>query len=197
MNELNKKLLIIFLLIFSLGMTALFVLREATESKIQSLNAISNVPNFELTNFNGEIFSDNNLSEKITIISFIFTRCEGACPIMSKNFSILQTRFANSDLVQFVSITVDPKYDSDSILKSFSNQYSNNDNWYFLRGDILDIIALSENGFFLSASLLPGGHSTRFVLVDQKKQIRKFYEGTVDANVMELQNDIVTLINQS
>ena len=197
MNELNKKLLIAFLLIFSLGMTALFVLREATESKIQSLNVISNVPNFELTNFNGEIFSDNNLNEKITIISFIFTRCEGACRIMSKNFSILQTRFKNSDLVQFVSITVDPEYDSDSILKSFSNQYSNNDNWYFLRGDILDIIALSENGFFLSASLLPGGHSTRFVLVDQKKQIRKFYEGTVDANVMELQNDIVTLINQS
>lgn len=197
MNELNKKLLIAFLLIFSLGMTALFVLREATESKIQSLNVISNVPNFELTNFNGEIFSDNNLNEKITIIRFIFTRCEGACPIMSKNFSILQTRFENSDLVQFVSITVDPEYDSDSILKSFSNQYSNNDNWYFLRGDILDIITLSENGFFLSASLLPGGHSTRFVLVDQKKQIRKFYEGTVDANVMELQNDIVTLINQS
>jgi protein SCO1/2 len=197
MNELNKKLFIAFLLIFSLGMTALFVLREATESKIQSLNVISNVPNFELTNFNGEIFSDNNLNEKITIISFIFTRCEGACPIMSKNFSILQTRFKNSDLVQFVSITVDPEYDSDSILKSFSNQYSNNDNWYFLRGDILDIITLSENGFFLSASLLPGGHSTRFVLVDQKKQIRKFYEGTVDANVMELQNDIVTLINQS
>ena len=73
----------------------------------------------------------------------------------------------------------------------------NNNNWYFLRGDIVDIIELSENGFFLSASLLPGGHSTRFVLVDQKKQIRKFYEGTVDANVMELQNDIVTLINQS
>jgi protein SCO1/2 len=95
------------------------------------------------------------------------------------------------------SSDLDPEYDSDSILKSFSNQYSNNDNWYFLRGDILDIITLSENGFFLSASLLPGGHSTRFVLVDQKKQIRKFYEGTVDANVMELQNDIVTLINQS
>ena len=36
----------------------------------------------------------------------------------------------------------------------------------------------------------------RFVLVGQKKQIRKFYEGIVDANVMELQNDIVTLINQ-
>ena len=196
MNELNKKLLITFLIIFSLGITALFVLREATESKIQNLNVISSVPNFELTNFNGEIFSDSDLNEKITIISFIFTRCEGACPIMSKNFSVLQTRFENSDLVQFVSITVDPEYDSDSILESFSNQYSNNDNWYFLRGDILDIIELSEQGFKLSASLLPGGHSTQFVLVGQKKQIRKFYEGIVDANVMELQNDIVTLINQ-
>ena len=129
MNELNKKLLITFLIIFSLGITALFVLREATESKIQNLNVISSVPNFELTNFNGEIFSDSDLNEKITIISFIFTRCEGACPIMSKNFSVLQTRFENSDLVQFVSITVDPEYDSDSILESFSNQYSNNNNF--------------------------------------------------------------------
>ena len=196
MNELNKKLFIAFLIIFSLGMTALLVINTATNSKIQDLNPKYDVPNFELTNFNGDIFTDNDLINKITIVSFIFTRCEGACPIMSKNFRDLQTSFKDSDLVQFVSITVDPEYDSDSILKSFSNQYSNNDNWYFLRGDILDIIELSEQGFKLSASLLPGGHSTQFVLVGQKKQIRKFYEGIVDANVRELKDDIVILIDE-
>jgi len=55
---------------------------------------------------------------------------------------------------------------------------------------------LSEDGFFLSASLLPVGHSTRLILIDKDRNIRKYYEGTVDANIVELQNDIVTLIKQ-
>ena len=120
MNELNKKLFIAFLIIFSLGMIALLVINTATNSKIQDLSPKYDVPNFELTNFNGDIFTDNDLINKITIVSFIFTRCEGACPIMSKNFRDLQTSFKDSDLVQFVSITLDPEYDSDSILKSFT-----------------------------------------------------------------------------
>ena len=55
---------------------------------------------------------------------------------------------------------------------------------------------MSEKGFFLSAKLLPAGHSTRLILVDQNNQIRKYYEGTVDVNIFEMQSDIVTLINQ-
>ena len=75
-------------------------------------------------------------------------------------------------------------------------KYSNKDNWFFLRGDIADIVNLSEQGFFLSAALLPMGHSTRFVLVDKDSNIRKYYEGTVESNIYELQSDIVTLLNQ-
>ena len=67
---------------------------------------------------------------------------------------------------------------------------------FFLRGDIGDVITLAEDGFFLSADLLPVGHSTRLVLIDQNRNIRKYYEGTVDANILELQYDIVTLIDQ-
>ena len=196
MNDLNKKLILSFLIVFFLGIVALFTLREATESKIQNLNVVSSVPSFELVNFNENIFTDNNLIDKITILSFVFTSCPDACPIMSENFSILQERFKDSDLIQFVSITVDPEYDSNDILEAFSEKYSNDSNWYFLRGDINYISTLSEKGFFLSASLLPAGHSTRFVLIDKQKNIRKYYEGTDDAAIMELQNDIVFLVNE-
>ena len=196
MNDLNKKLILSFLIVFFLGIVALFTLREATESKIRNLNVVSNVPSFELANFNGDIFTDNNLTNIITILSFVFTSCPDACPIMSQNFSILQERFKDSDLIQFVSITVDPEYDSNDILEAFSEKYSNDSNWYFLRGDINYISTLSEKGFFLSASLLPAGHSTRFVLIDKQKNIRKYYEGTDDAAIMELQNDIVFLVNE-
>ena len=67
---------------------------------------------------------------------------------------------------------------------------------FFLRGNLIEIIELSEKGFYLSAALLPAGHSTRFVLVDKELNIRKYYEGTIESNIFELQSDIVTLLNQ-
>ena len=115
---------------------------------------------------------------------------------MSENISTLQERFASSGDIQFLSITTDPDYDTLDILNEYSSNYSNKNNWFFLRGNILDVIELSEKGFFLSAALLPAGHSTRLVLVDKELNIRKYYEGTVESNIFELQSDIVTLLNQ-
>jgi len=196
MSSLNKKLVIAFLFIFMLGSFGFYVIDKATKSRIDNIGIIGKVPSFSLTNFDGSIITDEQLNNKISIISFIFTQCEGACPIMSDNMSTLQERFSASDDIQFLSITTDPDYDTLDILSEFSSNYSNDNNWFFLRGDIVDIIELSEKGFFLSASLLPAGHSTRFVLVDKELNIRKFYEGTVESNIYELQSDIVTLLNQ-
>ncbi|MAQ72071.1 MAG: hypothetical protein CMG20_00685 [Candidatus Marinimicrobia bacterium] len=196
MNTLNKKLIIAFFSVLILGIIGLFTIDQATQSRINNLSVISEIPSFQLDNFDGTSFTEKNLDNKITVASFIFTQCEGACPIMSTNMGLLQKRFLDSDALQFVSITTDPDYDSSSVLKEFSDKYSSKNNWFFLRGNINDVVELSEDGFFLSASLLPVGHSTRLVLIDKDRNIRKYYEGTVDANIVELQNDIVTLIKQ-
>ncbi len=196
MNSLNRKLVIAFLFIFMLGSLGFFVIDKATKSRIDNIGIIGQVPSFSLTNFDGEVITEKQLDNKISVVSFIFTQCEGACPIMSENMSILQERFASSNDIQFLSITTDPDYDTLDILNEYSSSYSNNNNWLFLRGDILDVIELSEKGFFLSAALLPAGHSTRLVLVDKELNIRKYYEGTVESNIFELQSDIVTLLNQ-
>ena len=196
MSSLNKKLVIAFLFIFMLGSFGFYVIDKATKSRIDNISIIGQVPSFSLTNFDGSVITDQQLNDKISIVSFIFTQCEGACPIMSENMSILQDRFSASDDVQFLSITTDPDYDTLDILEKFSSNYSNNDNWFFLRGNLIEIIELSEKGFYLSAALLPAGHSTRFVLVDKELNIRKYYEGTIESNIFELQSDIVTLLNQ-
>ena len=104
-----------------------------------------------LKNFDGTVVTEKQLNDKISIVSFIFTQCEGACPIMSENMSTLQERFASSSDIQFLSITTDPDYDTLDILNEYSSNYSNKNNWFFLRGDIIDVIELSEKGFFLSA----------------------------------------------
>ena len=196
MSSLNKKLILAFLFIFMFGSFGFYVIDKAAKSRINNIGIIGQVPAFSLTNFDGSIITEKQLNDKISIISFIFTQCDGACPIMSDNMSILQERFSSSDDVQFFSISTDPEFDTLSVLSDFSSKYSNKDNWFFLRGDILDIVNLSEQGFFLSAALLPAGHSTRFVLVDKNSNIRKYYEGTVESNIYELQSDIVTLLNK-
>tara|TARA_Y100000996_G_scaffold412987_1_gene400262 strand:+ start:48 stop:641 length:594 start_codon:yes stop_codon:yes gene_type:complete len=196
MSSLNKKLVIAFLFIFMLGSFGFYIIDKATKSRIDNISIIGQVPSFSLTNFDGSVITDQQLNDKISIVSFIFTQCEGACPIMSENMSVLQQRFSASDDVQFLSITTDPDYDTLDILEKFSSNYSNNDNWFFLRGNLIEIIELSEKGFYLSAALLPAGHSTRFVLVDKELNIRKYYEGTIESNIFELQSDIVTLLNQ-
>ena len=196
MSSLNKKLVIAFLFIFMLGSFGFYIIDKATKSRIDNISIIGQVPSFSLTNFDGSVITDQQLNDKISIVSFIFTQCEGACPIMSENMSILQERFSASDDVQFLSITTDPDYDTLDILEKFSSNYSNNNNWFFLRGNLIEIIELSEKGFYLSAALLPAGHSTRFVLVDKELNIRKYYEGTIESNIFELQSDIVTLLNQ-
>ena len=196
MSSLNKKLVLAFLLIFMLGTFGFFVIDKATKSRIDNIGIIGQVPSFSLINFDGSVITEKQFDNKISIVSFIFTQCEGACPIMSENMSILQERFASSNDIQFLSITTDPDYDTLEVLDEYSSNYSNKNNWYFLRGNIIDVIELSEKGFFLSAALLPAGHSTRLVLVDKQLNIRKYYEGTIESNIFELQSDIVTLLNQ-
>ena len=196
MSSLNKKLVLAFLFIFMLGSFGFFVIDKATKSRIDNIGIIGQVPSFSLTNFDGSIITEKQLDNRISIVSFIFTQCEGACPIMSENMSILQERFASANDIQFLSITTDPDYDTLEVLNDYSSNYSNKNNWYFLRGNIIDVIELSEKGFFLSAALLPAGHSTRLVLVDKQLNIRKYYEGTIESNIFELQSDIVTLLNQ-
>ena len=196
MSSLNKKLVLAFLFIFMLGSFGFFVIDKATKSRIDNIGIIGQVPSFSLTNFDGSVITEKQLDNKISIVSFIFTQCEGACPIMSENMSILQERFASSNDIQFLSITTDPDYDTLEVLNEYSSNYSNKNNWYFLKGNIKDVIELSEKGFFLSAALLPAGHSTRLILVDKQLNIRKYYEGTIESNIFELQSDIVTLLNQ-
>ena len=196
MSKLSKRIILLFFVIISLGFVGLFVIDKATNSRINNIGIIGEVPNFSLTNFDGEEVTSSILNNKITIVNFMFTQCEDACLIMSENLSLLQERFAQSNDIQFLSITTDPDFDSLEILNDYQKKYSKKNNWFFARGNIIDIINLSEKGFFLSAKLLPAGHSTRLILVDQNNQIRKYYEGTVDVNIFEMQSDIVTLINQ-
>lgn len=187
-------ILITAAIVLILGLTATFVIIEARGSQGE-LPVLAAVPKFVLTERNGTSFGSSEMKGKINIVDFIFTSCEGPCPVMADNMSELYRAFAGSDKVQFVSISVDPARDRLAVLQEYARRQGVSDaRWAFVRGELETVKWLSESGFMLAADELPAMHSTKFVLVDDKGQIRGYYSGTDEASVSILKTHIKELV---
>jgi len=171
------------------------------ESKMDTV--FQTIPPFFLTNQNGEKFSSNQLKNKIVVANFFFTRCTTICPKLNSQVNRVADAFTNDSNIHFISISVDPKFDQPSILKSYSAQFDTpNKNWHFLTGEKKDIYQLILKGFHVpladaseydQAIKNPDEtfiHSERLVLVDKEGVIRGFYDGTdrkeVDRLIVEI-----------
>lgn len=193
-SKYTVPILITAAIVLTLGITATFVIFEA-RSSLRELPVLAAVPKFELTERNGASFGSQDLQGRISVVDFIFTNCQGPCPIMADNMSELYRAFAGSNRVQFVSISVDPARDSLTVLQEYARRQGVTDTrWEFLRGDMDTIKWLSESGFMLAADELPAMHSIKFVLVDDKGQIRGYYSGTDKASVNILETHIKELV---
>jgi protein SCO1/2 len=110
---------------------------------------------------------------------------------MAENMGDLYELYKGSDLVQFVSISVDPDRDSLEALRQYAIDHNVTDNrWIFLRAPIEDVVQLCEKQFMLDADELPMGHTTRFILVDQQGRIRSYHEGLESESMTALKNNI-------
>ena len=191
----NKSYLYIFLCVLLMGIGASWVINTANES--HDIPIIKKVPNFNFINQNGESFSDNHLKGKITVLDFFFTNCPGPCPIMTYNMKSLYDDFSNSEEVQFVSITVDPKNDNIEVLKNYAKINGITDErWQLLTSDLSNIKSLKREGFMLFADELPQGHAIKFILIDDDQNIRKYFDGTDEASLTILKKDISNLVKE-
>lgn len=186
------RILAITLVFIILAATSYFLLTHSTEQK--DLIVHTAVPQFTFINQDSVAYGSDNMSGKITVVDFIFTRCKGPCPLMAENMRIVYDTFYGNDKVQIVSISVDPEYDSLEVLKQYAiDKGVTDDRWNFLRADIESVVDVCENGFKLAAEDLPGAHSTKFVLVDELLNIRGYYSGVEIASVEQMIEDIKVL----
>ncbi len=173
----------------------LFFFNSCDNLSKQELPIIKDSPIFQLTDQDNFIFTDKEFFGKITVLDFMFTQCMGPCPVMSNNMRNLYEEYRGNDMVQFVSITVDPQNDNQKILKNYSkNQGVNDLRWKFLTGNIDNIKSICQDGFLLFADNLPAGHSIKFILIDSKKRIRKYYNGMDLDEMQMLKKDIKNLL---
>ncbi|WP_111706807.1 SCO family protein [Lutibacter citreus] len=161
------------------------------------------VSDFKLINQNGEIITQKDYEGKIYVADFFFTRCMTICPIMTTNIGKLQEVFKNDDDVMFLSHSVTPVMDSVSVLKEYAIKKGVIDGkWNITTGPKSHIYELARKSYFAVLDEGDGGlqdfiHTENFVLVDKKRQIRGFYDGTDNEDIKRLINDIKILQHNS
>ena len=155
------------------------------------------VSDFKLYDAQNKEFSLQDLSGKIFVTDFIFTTCSGVCPLMTKNLKSVYGEFAAKDEVHFVSVTVNPEFDSPQVLAEYAKKYGLDPlRWHFLTGSRESIQDLAIQGFKIGSVEDPVFHSTFLVLADKKAQIRGYYDGTKEEDLGRLKADIRRLLKE-
>jgi cytochrome oxidase Cu insertion factor (SCO1/SenC/PrrC family) len=100
--------------------------------------------NVELVDQNGERlkFYDEVLKDKVVVISFIFTNCQSACPLMTRNLTMIRDMLREDErrAIQFISISIDPLRDTPSAMKEFAQKHDADiDGWLWLTGQPDDV----------------------------------------------------------
>jgi protein SCO1/2 len=158
------------------------------ERTVQSLPVLINkehrIGDFKLINQQGNKSTTEEWRGKIVVANFFFTHCPVICPKMTANLKKLQETFAGNENLMLVSFSVDPQRDSVAELKKYTERfYINENNWQLLTGSKKEIYRLARKSFQVAATDGDGGdndfiHSDQLILIDSKKRIRGYYEGT-------------------
>ncbi|MFC6098964.1 SCO family protein [Olivibacter domesticus] len=160
------------------------------------------IADFRFQDQDGNWITNNTFKDKIYVADFFFTTCPTICPIMSKNMLLVTEHFKGNPAVGIISHSIDPKHDSIPVLKKYAEKLGADTSlWHFVNGTAKDVYALAEKSYFSAAAAeeeAPGGyiHSGGFVLVDQNRQIRGIYDGTVVDSVKKLIQDMDFLLEK-
>jgi len=83
-------------------------------------------------------FYSDVLKGRVVLISFIFTNCDFACPLIASRLNKTRALLVDSvrDDVWFVSLSIDPERDTPEAMKGFAEKHGADESrWIFLTGD--------------------------------------------------------------
>ena len=158
------------------------------------------VSNMHFTNQLGQNVSFDDLKGKIIVIDFFFTRCPSICPRLAVAMKKLQNSFPNNDsIVQFLSISIDPKHDSVQQLRNWAEKFNvNPDSWWLLTGNRDSIYSMALNEIKASVADVNIDtaflHTENFFLLDKERIVRGWYNGFDSVAQKKLVRDIPLLM---
>lgn len=180
---------------------------ELVDSTVQYVANNHKIADFRFTNQNGKIITQKDYEGKIYVADFFFTTCKSICPKMTNNMGWLQEQLKNNPKVLLLSHSVTPDIDNVEVLKNYAKEKGVNDaKWNLVTGDKKEIYYIARKSYLAVKTGKPSEmydmvHTENFILVDSKRRVRGFYDGTnLDQptekgikNVKQLLEDILWL----
>ena len=183
---------------------------ELVDSTVQYVAKNHKIAYFNFTNQNGKTITQKDYEGKIYVADFFFTTCPTICPKMTNNMLWLQNQIKNNPKVMLLSHSVTPNIDSVSVLKKYALKKGVIDSkWNLVTGDKKAIYYIARKSYMVVKTGKPQEfydmvHTENFVLVDTKRRIRGYYDGTnLDGptepgvkNIKQLLEDILFLCSE-
>jgi protein SCO1/2 len=172
---------------------------DLVDEELRSIKSKHKIGDFNLFDQNGNTFTQSNLEDKYYVADFFFTTCPSICIDMSAQLERVQEEFKDDPSFKIVSHTVQPEIDSVSVMKEYAELHNANpEQWHFLTGNKKVIYNLARKAYFAATTEGDGGindfiHTENFILIDKKKRIRGFYDGTSKEDVDRLIVDVTIL----
>ena len=160
------------------------------------------IGNFDLVDQWGNAVDSSLLSNKVYVADFFFTTCPTICIAMGQNYQRIQEAYKGDPRVNLVSHTVMPEIDTVEVMYEYGQRMGAvKGKWHLLTGEKQELYRMARRQYF--AVMEPGTsfdehdfiHTENVVLVDERKRIRGFYDGTSDAQMDLLIQDIQILLN--
>ena len=183
---------------------------ELVDSTVQYVAKNHKIAYFNFTNQNGKTITQKDYEGKIYVADFFFTTCPTICPKMTNNMLWLQNQIKNNPKVMLLSHSVTPNIDSVSVLKKYALKKGVIDSkWNLVTGDKKAIYYIARKSYMVVKTGKPQEfydmvHTENFVLVDTKRRIRGYYDGTNRdgptepgvKNIKQLLEDILFLCSE-
>ena len=176
------------------------------DSAIQQKCIGHKIGNFTLINQLGDSVNIDLIDNKIVVADFFFVSCPTICPKMSSQLKRVHDEYLDNNKVILLSHTVWPEVDSVSVLFDYAERFGAIPyKWQFLTGDKKELYRMARKSYLVVPSIydpefVHGGeadfiHTENIVLIDRKKRIRGYYDGTSSMEIDTLLEDIKLLLN--
>ena len=169
---------------------------ELVDSTVQHISKYHTIADFSFVNQNGKTITQKEYEGKIYVADFFFTTCGSICPKMTTNLAEIQKAIRYNPKVMLLSHSVLPDTDSVPVLKQYALKNGVIDSkWNLVTGDKKAIYMMARKSYLAvklgkPEELYDMVHTENFVLVDTKRRVRGFYDGTKKEDVQRLIADI-------
>lgn len=157
------------------------------------------IRSFSFIDQDSAIVTNNTFDGKIYVADFFFTSCPSICPLMKVQLLRVYDIYKDNPEVGILSHSIDPEYDSVSVLKEYANRLDvKSSTWHFVTGVKDSIYSMAQTAYYVGVR--DDGsfeHSGKFILVDKNRHVRGVYNGTEEKSVDKLLADMKVLLEET